>query len=112
MLKLLSLAVLLTAIYYAIIPSESIHLGSLEKIQSQEYPADVFDENGFVELSHGKTKFYFIGPKEGKRVLFIHGIGSTAPLMKMFLNSLGDKGYRVLAFDLYGRGHSDSPGVR
>lgn len=105
------LAVLLS-IYYGIVPSDAGMLPSLQNTTNEIYVDDTFKEHGYLDLSHGNTHYYMIGKKTGRKLVFVHGMGSPGPLLKKFLEELGRKGYRVLGFDLYGRGYSDSPGVR
>lgn len=44
----------------------------------------------------------------GKKVLFIHGISTPCLALGAVANGLVEKGCRVLVFDLWGRGYSDS----
>lgn len=66
----------------------------------------------YLDLSDGKTRYEISGPAAGPPVVFI--AGATLPYMvwdPVFL-PLAELGYRVLRFDLYGRGYSDRPRVR
>lgn len=54
-------------------------------------------------------KTYLVGPKDGKKLLLVHGISTPAPVWKSIIPQLVQAGYRVLIFDLYGRGLSDAP---
>eukprot|EP00732_Lithocolla_globosa_P000689 Lithocolla_globosa_v1_NODE_256_length_4785_cov_62.877137.p1 type:complete len:333 gc:universal NODE_256_length_4785_cov_62.877137:2091-3089(+) len=65
----------------------------------------------FMSLPSGKTRFYLHGPVDGKRVVCVHGISPPAMIFRPLVEMLASKGYRVLTFDLYGRGYSDSPDV-
>ncbi|KAF8324587.1 Alpha/Beta hydrolase protein [Cantharellus anzutake] len=44
-------------------------------------------------------------------VIFIHGWSVPSPIYKDIVDILALEGFRVLVFDLYGRGYSDSPDV-
>lgn len=62
----------------------------------------------FVKLSDGITHYQELGPAEGTPVLLIHGGGITG--MEVWQQNapvLAGEGYRVLLYDLYGRGYSD-----
>jgi hypothetical protein len=77
MIKFITIAVLLTSFYFAIVPSDSSSLPSLVNSSSSDYP-EIWKESGFVELSHGMTKYYMIGPGDGRKVLFVHGMGLSS----------------------------------
>jgi pimeloyl-ACP methyl ester carboxylesterase len=63
----------------------------------------------FAELSQGVTHYHLSGPVEGPLVVCVHGLTTPsfvwAPLTKGFVAC----GFRVLLYDLYGRGFSDRP---
>jgi pimeloyl-ACP methyl ester carboxylesterase len=63
----------------------------------------------FVTLSDGVTHYRLQGPATGPAVVLVPG--ATLPLFVW--NHLNDRlaaaGYRVLSYDLYGRGYSDRP---
>lgn len=77
-------------------------------------PSDIYPEQswpgGYVNLPYGKTHYYLMGPENGQKVLFVHGISTPAPFFRTFIDLLATK-YLVLCYDLYGRGYSDSPAV-
>jgi len=54
-------------------------------------------------------RVYEWGPQEGKKVLLIHGITTPCVALGSVANALVEKGCRVMLFDLFGRGYSDSP---
>jgi len=62
-----------------------------------------------VTLSRGETFYSLHGPEDGELVLCVHGITWWSFCFEPFLPHLINNGYRVLLFDLYGRGESDSP---
>ncbi|MFQ1699405.1 alpha/beta fold hydrolase [Loktanella agnita] len=66
-------------------------------------------EGDFAQLSQGVTHFRWVGPVRGPVAVIIHGL--TTPLVAMdgIAEGLGGMGYRVLTYDLYGRGLSDAP---
>lgn len=61
----------------------------------------------FVELSDGITHYQWQGPERGRKVLLVHGYSSPYFIWDRNLSALTQAGFRVLRFDLYGRGLSD-----
>jgi pimeloyl-ACP methyl ester carboxylesterase len=66
----------------------------------------------FVALSQGVTNYEIMGPASGPAVLLVPGISIPRGVFVRTLAPLAEAGYRVVAFDLYGRGFSDRPRVR
>ncbi|MEM6886724.1 MAG: alpha/beta hydrolase [Pseudomonadota bacterium] len=61
----------------------------------------------FVELSQGITHYRWYGPEKGRVLVCIHGLTSPSFVWTPLASGLGLMGYRVLTYDLYGRGFSD-----
>ena len=64
----------------------------------------------FIRLRHGLVHYSLQGADTSRLLVFIHGGGITGievwrSTIPYFLN----RGYRVLSYDLYGRGYSDRP---
>ncbi|MEJ6403078.1 alpha/beta fold hydrolase [Yoonia sp. 2307UL14-13] len=67
----------------------------------------------FAQLSQGVTHYTWVGPTRGPIAVLIHGLASPSVAMEGVAEGLGAMGYRVLAYDLYGRGLSDAvPGLQ
>ncbi len=66
----------------------------------------------FIALSQGYTNYEIMGPADGPVVLLVPGISIPRTVFDRTLTPLAEAGYRVIAFDLYGRGFSDRPRVR
>jgi pimeloyl-ACP methyl ester carboxylesterase len=64
----------------------------------------------FAELSQGVTYYRWYGPTRGKVLVAIHGLTTPSAVWHAIAPGLALLGYRVLLFDLYGRGLSDAPG--
>ena len=62
----------------------------------------------FATLSQGVTHYHWIGPVRGPVAVMIHGLTTSSPVWKDIAEGMADIGYRVLVYDLYGRGFSDS----
>ncbi|MEC5144371.1 alpha/beta hydrolase [Chitinophaga sp. 212800010-3] len=66
----------------------------------------------FIQLTHGLVHYQFFGADTGRLLVLIHGGGTTGmEVWKYNIPFLISKGYRILAYDLYGRGYSDRPDV-
>lgn len=76
------------------------------------YPTDYYPGARDVETPYGSMRIYTFGPESGARILFVHGITTPSPVFTGILQEMAEAGYRVTAFDLFGRGYSDSPDVR
>lgn len=63
----------------------------------------------FVRLSQGITHFHWIGPASGPVAVCIHGLTTPSFVWQSIAAGLARMGFRVLVFDLYGRGYSDRP---
>lgn len=62
----------------------------------------------FAELSQGVTHYRWIGPARGPVIIAIHGLTTPSPVWYAVAAGLGRIGYRVVVYDLYGRGFSDA----
>jgi pimeloyl-ACP methyl ester carboxylesterase len=65
----------------------------------------------FVTLSDGVTHYELSGPSEGLPVVLVHGFSVPAYIWDSTAVALAAAGYRVLRYDLFGRGWSDRPRV-
>lgn len=63
----------------------------------------------FADLSRGKTHLLWSGPEDGRVVVLIHGLTTPSFVWQSLTPVLTARGYRVLAYDHYGRGYSDRP---
>lgn len=66
----------------------------------------------FVELSRGWVHYQAGGPADGRAVVLVHGFSVPYYVWDPTFQFLVDQGYRVLRYDLYGRGISDRPEVK
>ncbi len=66
----------------------------------------------FLQLTDGIVHYRLMGPDTGRLILFVHGGGTTGmEVWKYTAPYFLEKGYRILLYDLYGRGYSDRPRV-
>ncbi|EPQ26350.1 uncharacterized protein PFL1_05998 [Pseudozyma flocculosa PF-1] len=73
------------------------------------YPTDLYPGAKDLETPLGRIRYYDIGPRDGKKLLLVHGISTPTPCWSKLIPKLVEQGYRVLCFDLLGRGYSDAP---
>jgi pimeloyl-ACP methyl ester carboxylesterase len=65
----------------------------------------------FIKLSDGYVHYELSGPNDGPVVVLIHGISAPYFVWDDTHPALTKAGFRVLRYDLYGRGFSDRPYV-
>lgn len=63
----------------------------------------------FIALDDGVTHYELAGPEDGPKVVFVHGLTSPSFIWDHQFQVMADAGYRVLRYDLFGRGLSDRP---
>ncbi|KAJ7216131.1 alpha/beta-hydrolase, partial [Mycena rebaudengoi] len=54
-------------------------------------------------------RYWLVGPSDGKKIVLIHGLTIPAIAFTRLAPLLAAAGFRVLLYDLYGRGYSDAP---
>jgi pimeloyl-ACP methyl ester carboxylesterase len=65
----------------------------------------------FLTLSHGIVHVRMAGPEQGRPVILVHGFSVPNYVFDQTSADLAASGFRVIRFDLYGRGWSDRPEV-
>ncbi len=63
----------------------------------------------FIALTDGVTHYELGGPKDGKPVVLVHGFSVPFFIFDPLFDFLTSAGFRVLRYDLLGRGYSDRP---
>jgi pimeloyl-ACP methyl ester carboxylesterase len=66
----------------------------------------------FVALSDGVVHYDLAGPPGGHTIVLIHGFFNAYHIWDAASDALVSAGFRVLRYDLCGRGYSDRPDVR
>lgn len=61
----------------------------------------------YAQLSQGKVRYELSGPEDGELVVLVHGLIGHLHVWDYQAKFLTENGYRVLRFDLYGRGFSE-----
>ncbi|MFO7665747.1 MAG: alpha/beta hydrolase [Desulfobacterales bacterium] len=104
-------SVILILFIIAMIPLVLFHIMNPEKYELND---DIRSRLGgsYIPLSGGVTHYALEGPENGQVVVLVHG--GTVPMFTWDAVSpvLTDAGYRVLRYDMYGRGYSDRPPVK
>lgn len=67
---------------------------------------------GMLKLTGGETYFRWIGPADGPVAICVHGLTTPSMVWQAVAEGLAADGYRVLLYDLFGRGYSDRPRAR
>jgi len=67
----------------------------------------------FVQLPQGITHYRWVGPVRGPVAVCVHGLTTPSMVWDAVAQGLALMGFRVLVYDLYGRGYSDrAPGLQ
>ncbi|WP_317056322.1 alpha/beta fold hydrolase [Roseovarius rhodophyticola] len=69
-----------------------------------------FAPGAFADLPKGRVHYQWLGADEGPVAVCVHGLSTPSFVWGPVAAHLGGLGFRVLIFDLYGRGYSDRPG--
>lgn len=62
-----------------------------------------------ADLPRGATHYQWAGPQDGPIVVCIHGLTTPSFVWGPVAQGLAKRGFRVLTYDLYGRGYSARP---
>ncbi|KAG9121525.1 hypothetical protein FRC07_002474 [Ceratobasidium sp. 392] len=92
-----------------LVVAEDSRIGKLKKRAHEVYPPDLYGQGHSVDLPKGRVKYWLLGPEDGKRVVLIHGLSMPSLIWKPVANKLAKTGFRVLVYDLYGRGYTEAP---
>lgn len=63
----------------------------------------------FVPVPAGQVHYELGGPESGRTVVLVHGFSVPSHIWDPTFRALREAGFRVLRFDLFGRGWSDRP---
>ncbi|KAI0374220.1 alpha/beta-hydrolase [Pilatotrama ljubarskyi] len=75
----------------------------------QIFPEDLFPNGSYAPLPYGRVRYWILGPEDGPKVVLIHGISTPGVTWKRIAPYLAEQGFRVLVYDLYGKGYSEAP---
>ena len=68
-------------------------------------------DGSFIALTDGVTHYELDGPESGQPVVLVHGFSTPYFIFDTTYEFLVNSGFRVLRYDLLGRGYSDRPRV-
>jgi pimeloyl-ACP methyl ester carboxylesterase len=74
---------------------------------ARELPAG--DTGAFDDLSAGRTYYELDEPSDKPLLVCIHGWSIASYAWRELRSKFQAKGYRILTYDLYGRGYSERP---
>ena len=80
--------------------------------ESRRNEAEAFRDQApgrFAKLNQGVTHFQWLGSARGPVIVCVHGLTTPSPVWYAIAEGLSRLGFRVLVYDLYGRGFSDAP---
>ena len=80
--------------------------------ESRRHPSQAFRDKApgrFAKLSRGVTHYQWLGTARGPVIVCVHGLTTPSPVWYAIAEGLAALGFRVLVYDLYGRGFSDAP---
>ena len=97
------IAVLVGIILVALPLYFNVETQELNKEQRALAPGD------FIKSSHGLTHYEDSGPRASQTVLLVHGFSVPYYIWGPTFNFLVKNGFRVIRYDLYGRGYSSRP---
>jgi pimeloyl-ACP methyl ester carboxylesterase len=66
-------------------------------------------DGSFIQLTDGVTHYELGRPENGCPVIFVHGFSGPYFIFDTTFDFLTKSGFRVLRYDLFGRGYSDRP---
>lgn len=66
-------------------------------------------DGSFAALSQGATHYQWLGPLRGPVAVCVHGLTTPSFVWRGMARGMALMGYRVLIYDLLGRGYSDRP---
>jgi pimeloyl-ACP methyl ester carboxylesterase len=107
-LKAIFFTVVFFAIVTAIFASILYLKGNMEKKQLTDNERKG-TSGSYIKLSQGITHYQIAGPDTGQVVILVHGFSVPYYIWDGTFEYLVKQGFRVLRYDMYGRGYSDRP---
>ncbi|KXS21774.1 alpha/beta-hydrolase [Gonapodya prolifera JEL478] len=119
--------------YRSVVPSNTAHLPGLHAYQSPQaqnvgstptqildnlkndlsspdlYPPHLLPNGAWLETPIGRVRYHVFGPADGRELIYVNGLSAVCGTSQDFLTKMAAAGFRVLAYDHFGRGHSSCP---
>jgi pimeloyl-ACP methyl ester carboxylesterase len=109
-IKVVILSVIFLAVVAAAVLIELYNKNDVEK--KELTPAERKPIGGsFIKLSRGITHYQLAGPDTGRVIILVHGFSVPEYIWDTTYKYLYRHGFRVLRYDMYGRGFSGRPNV-
>ena len=105
---LLALAALLAVLLVAVAAYPFV-AGDMETETLDDAARAAMSGETFLRLPDGVVHYELAGPEDGPPVMLVHGFTTPMFVWDSQFEALTEAGFRVLRFDLYGRGFSDRP---
>lgn len=100
--------IVLTVLFAAVAVYPFLH-GDMETLTLDDVSRAAMQGESFVHLSDGYTHYQCAGPENGPPVVLVHGMTAAMFIWDHQFDALAQAGFRVIRYDLYGRGYSDRP---
>ncbi len=99
------------AILLAIVIAAAVGYGAIKNPENRalDAAARTAAPGRFVASSRGMTHYDVTGPDTGQVIVLVHGFSVPSYIWDSSFTALGAAGYRVVRYDLFGRGWSDRP---
>ncbi|EKM59105.1 uncharacterized protein PHACADRAFT_181109 [Phanerochaete carnosa HHB-10118-sp] len=75
----------------------------------QLYPENIYPNGDYYPSPYGRVRYWIVGPEDGKKVVLIHAMSIPSIVWKDIQAELVSNGFRVLMYDVYGRGYTEAP---
>lgn len=89
----------------------ALHWTSFDEKTSLNVQVQASAPGQFVELVEGLTHYQTFGPTDGPVVILVHGFSIPAAVWGETPDYLASQGFRVIQYDLFGRGYSARPDI-
>lgn len=108
------LLISLVILWYLIVPGQKHEMDNLSHVEVSTWNVEHWKNSVTLESKSpfGLTRYTLLGPENGPKLVFIHGITASACTFPEFIQGLADSGFRVLVYDLFGRGFSSAPAAQ
>jgi pimeloyl-ACP methyl ester carboxylesterase len=101
--------IIVTIILIVIITLFSIYTSANIEKKDLDDAARAQQGGSYARLPDGVTRYELSGPETGQLVVLIHGATIPMYVWDAQVGPLTEAGYRVLRYDIYGRGYSERP---
>jgi len=107
-----ALYIFIIVIFSLVLIMGAIYLVSTANRKEMNDEARIASNKEFIKLTNGTVSYKWTGPEGGEIVVMVHGFSTPQFVFMQNVEVLAAAGFRVLTYDLYGRGFSDRPDIR